>query len=866
MNEQRPELLAPNIKTIPHELRAADQWVVWVKKWEERPELPDGGKWGKVPHNAANGRAASSTDPQTWNGFVTAASAYEKGRGRFTGVGFVLHEADPFAGIDLDHAIGPDRNLTPEAAQFVALLDSYTEVSPSGTGLRIFVRATLPPGGRKKGAVEMYEAGRFLTVTGRRWPGTPANVAERQAQVEAMHAQVWPPKPPDPEQKKRAQAAASTSREHLPANDHELLELAYKASNGGKIQRLFNGDTSEYNGDQSAADLALCSYLAFYTGDDPGRLDRLFRRSALMRDKWDRKARAGETYGAGTIRLALADCHEFYSPPGVRSEALENRIKAQFSQKRQLRGVRGVPVNAKWELPIPLDSAGSTRPFPTDALGGWLSPFVAAVAEATQTPPDLAGMMGLAAVAACVQTKAEIEGAPGWNEPLMLYTGTVAPPGARKSSVEKFVTAPHRNYERGERARLAPLRAEEEARHRILKARLAEAESLAVKGKTPIDRQAAEADALSYARELDAHVMPGEYRLFTEDCTPEKLPGLMQDNGGRMAVLSAEGDTLQIMAGRHSDKGPNLLIYKKGFTGEEFRSDRIGRKGEYIPSPALTLGIALQPSVLRELFRVPALRGEGLLGRFLYALPPSNIGFRKIRSQAPPAPVLAAYESGILRLIALRPIVGEEGEEHPHLLRLSATAQVLFDRYREETEQKLRPGEEMAGFADWGAKHDGSLLRVVALLHLIAGHAPDTLIGEETMRAGFELGAYFCDHARAAFAQMGADNSTDDAREVLAWIRRGAKDEFTEADAWRNFNHRFKTKEDVAACLEMLSARHFIRPREMEATEGPGRKPSQVYDVNPALFKDTEHATKLINLTESTAEEREDDEEIEVRA
>jgi hypothetical protein len=164
----------------------------------------------------------------------------------------------------------------------------------------------------------MYETGRFLTVTGRRLPGTPENVAERQAEVETMHAQVWPPQPADPEQKKRARAAAKEAATNLPQSDADLLELAYRASNGAKIRALYNnGDTSGYPG-QSEADLALCSYLAFYTGDDPERLDRLFRGSALMRPKWDRNARTGETYGAGTIRLAIDGCHEFYSPPAVR--------------------------------------------------------------------------------------------------------------------------------------------------------------------------------------------------------------------------------------------------------------------------------------------------------------------------------------------------------------------------------------------------------------------------------------------------------------------------------------------------------------------------------------------------------------------
>jgi primase-polymerase (primpol)-like protein len=227
---QRPELLPPCFENIPAELRAHNQWVVWRAEWEEKPDLPGGGRWNKIPHNAANGQAASSTDPQTWSGFETAVNAYKTGQGRYAGVGFVLHKGDSIVGIDLDHAIDENGNLTPEAAHFVAMVNGYTEISPSATGVRIFVRAILPPGGRKRGNVEMYETGRFLTVTGQHLPGTPENVPERQAEVEAMHALVWPPQPADPDQKKRARTAAKEAATNLPQSDADLLELAYRAS------------------------------------------------------------------------------------------------------------------------------------------------------------------------------------------------------------------------------------------------------------------------------------------------------------------------------------------------------------------------------------------------------------------------------------------------------------------------------------------------------------------------------------------------------------------------------------------------------------------------------------------------------------
>jgi len=852
--------LKPRPTCIPTELTARPQWVVWsaIQKSDaaKRGHQNGAAKWSKLPCDPKTGRGASSTDPATWSDFDTALAAYERSGGRFAGVGYVLSDDDPFAGVDLDDVINADdKTLAPEAAQIVERLASYTEVSPSGRGLRVFVKAALPPGGRKRGSIEMYESGRFLTVTGRHWRGTPRSIEARQSQIEGLHAEVFPP---PPVRATRGSAGtnngAAAPASAPPADDAELLAVAFGATNGLKVEALFRGDTGLHGGDHSAADLALCAHLAFYTGDDPARLDRLFRASGLYRLKWDQPHFSdGSTYGERTIRIALDGCTEFYRPP---SSGQRGGQETEKTQKTQFRGTQrdeeGVPKHEAWDEPVPF-SGQERPPFPVDALGGgWLSAFVRAVAEATQTPVDLAGVLVLAVIATCVQTKAQVQGALGWLEPLMLYVVAALPPGARKSAVVTHLTAPLLAYERSQQERLAPQRTEAETRRDVLKGRLDDAKSQAAKGKTSDERTLAEANALTFAQELDALTVPGEFRLFTEDCTPEKLPGLMQQNGGRMAVLSAEGDTLQILAGRHSDKGPSLGVYKKGFTGEPFVSDRVGRPGERIDAPALTLGIALQPHVLRDLFKVPALRGEGLLGRFLYALPESNIGFREIGASPVPDAITQDYENGVKRLLALTAVTDANGHETPHTLRLSPQAQTLFLGYQEQTERALRPGGgHLAAMPDWGAKLCGALLRVAGLLHLAHGHSPTEAIGATTLRCALALGGYFTAHAGAAFSEMGGNVEQDNTRELLAWISRQRVARFTVADVWRNYNHRFAGKDEVSACLARLVSRHYIRPAQTEPKTGPGRKPSPAYDVNPALFQNAEPATQLNKSPES---------------
>jgi putative DNA primase/helicase len=147
------------LDNTPEDLKARPQWVVW--KFEDHGEP----KPAKVLYNPHTGQRAKSNDPQTWATFAEALAAYQ--HGGFDGIGFVFTANDPYVGIDLDSCRDPaSGRLEPWAGEIVERLDGYTEASPSGTGVHIIVEGKLPAGGRKKGQVEMYDSGRFFTVTG----------------------------------------------------------------------------------------------------------------------------------------------------------------------------------------------------------------------------------------------------------------------------------------------------------------------------------------------------------------------------------------------------------------------------------------------------------------------------------------------------------------------------------------------------------------------------------------------------------------------------------------------------------------------------------------------------------------------------
>ena len=308
---------SPKINT-PSELIALPQWVCW--RYETR-----GGKTTKAPIDAkSNGRLtyAKSNDPATWASHAEAIKACER-HPELAGIGFCFAPDDGLTGIDLDHVLDPDTGeLKPEAAEILERFkDTYIEVSPSGTGLRLFVFGKPARSGKNVGRVKWCEvyshpSSRYLTVTGNHWTGSATAVTEQQAALDWLHGRFL---------------TASTGQESvaskpgpsvaLTLDDAALLGKARAAKNGAEFAALWSGDTSGHGGDDSAADLALCSLLAFWTGNDADRIDRLFRQSGLFRPKWDSRRGEAGTYGSMTIDKAIASCRDTYSGRGgVRAE------------------------------------------------------------------------------------------------------------------------------------------------------------------------------------------------------------------------------------------------------------------------------------------------------------------------------------------------------------------------------------------------------------------------------------------------------------------------------------------------------------------------------------------------------------------
>lgn len=276
-----------DFSNLPTALRDKPNWVC---------------RCGKVPFNPKTGRAAKAGHPDTWATFEEAVRAAP----RYDGIGFEF-DGDGIIGIDFDHCI-ENGQLAPWVQAWVDRFGSYTEVSPSGTGIHILCQGSLrdrPAVKRKE--VEIYDRARYFTMTGRTF-GTPRPLRDAQTALDALY-EAFGRKDEKPRQ--------ATPVRPLDMDDSTLIKKIEQSAGGARFAPLWRGDTGGY-GSHSEADLALCSILAFWTRCNAGQMDRLFRSSGLMREKWDRP-QAGSTYGALTIQRAISQCGEVYDPEKART-------------------------------------------------------------------------------------------------------------------------------------------------------------------------------------------------------------------------------------------------------------------------------------------------------------------------------------------------------------------------------------------------------------------------------------------------------------------------------------------------------------------------------------------------------------------
>lgn len=315
---------------IPDAMREVDQWVVWKREVRE-------GRLTKVPYNAATGNRASSTDHNDWCSFEVA-DANALG---YDGLGFVFVAGGGMTGIDIDNCIDAAGSLKPWAEPIIRGFNTYSELSPSGKGVKLWVGGGLPaPKGTRRpyhdGAIEMYDHSRYFTVTGDVYGDAPVEVATRQKYINRLWELINPPPADDILPPPITTTLA----------DEEIIRLLTHQRNE-KAARLFQGNMAGYLS-PSEADAALICKIAFYTRD-PLQIDRIYRASLLCRKKWTERP----DYRQSTIESALARVTDTYKPLPVKVPNVITPPPTEGNGMSKLLDeiITGKRVNIAWPWP-----------------------------------------------------------------------------------------------------------------------------------------------------------------------------------------------------------------------------------------------------------------------------------------------------------------------------------------------------------------------------------------------------------------------------------------------------------------------------------------------------------------------------------
>jgi len=495
-----------------------------------------------------------------------------------------------------------------------------------------------------------------------------------------------------------------------------------------------------------------------------------------------------------------------------------------------------ITAREQWPKLVPLDAPNLPR-LNLKHLPGWAGDYARALSVATETPPELAAGMILAACSVACARRMRVAVKPGYSEPCNIWTVVALPPATRKSAVQAAAAKPLLEWERDQSTLMAPEIKRITSDRKTMEAKAKEARNKAAKEKDVNKANGFSEDATNLESDLpDIPITP---QLWTSDATPERLGSLLAEQNECMAWLSSEGGVFDLLQGRYSNGIPNLDLVLKAHSGDAERVDRGSRPPVFLNSPRLTIGLTPQPDVLRGLATKSGFRGRGLLARFLYLIPPSSLGFRTLDSMPVPSNVESAYMVGLRAMLDWDLAIDKNGEEHPYTLHLSNGA---FDEYLDFSraiEKQMRPGGDMEHFTDWAGKAPGAAVRIAGIIHGIKhahGSPWEAVITTETMTDALSMIAVMARHSRVAMDLMGADPSIAAARHIWDWVERGRLSCFTVREAFNAMRGSFPRVKNIRDALDALEERGYVEVVS-PPKDGPGRPPSPTVRVRPDILE-----------------------------
>lgn len=486
---------------------------------------------------------------------------------------------------------------------------------------------------------------------------------------------------------------------------------------------------------------------------------------------------------------------------------------------------------AVWGTPRESVKTRQLPTFPTHLLPPVLGRMVQGAADEIQAPVDIAGMLALSVAASTLAGKVQFVGRPGHYEHAMLWTLSLSSSAERKTPVFSLLRKPLAAVER-EFAETARMAADRDAIELdLIEAEITKARKEAG-GAGNINSVMAQIDGLLQRR----NALTGDKLMpcaWVSSPTPESVHSEMAKTGGRLAIFADEGGVIGVLAGRYSQKGgADLDPFLHGYVGSPLRAPRAGKDRKDVAGAYLTIGLAVQPTILQEIGEVTGAEEKGLLGRFLFAMPASRVGQRMYEdSVAITDEVLEEYEYATYTWGSW--LGNEDGTTVR--ITLDDAAYGAYAKFYNSIELRLRDGGDLAEVPSWGGKIAGTALRIAGLMHCYAAPtrkvALSTPIGEDTIACAVELVEdYLIPHAKAAFDTMRESAEARVARRILDWITTRDVDHFTLRElfqALKSGRGSVKRVDDLTGALDALITDGYIRVGNSE------RRNAVVYEINP---------------------------------
>lgn len=486
------------------------------------------------------------------------------------------------------------------------------------------------------------------------------------------------------------------------------------------------------------------------------------------------------------------------------------------------------PADQPWPDIIPLHTNLTPPAFPKHVLPTWITNHTQQIADDIQVTYDLPANLALGALAICTLGNTTIHyPRQRWTQPLNLYIAVALPPSAGKSPAKNAIFRPLEEYEQEKLQTAKQQRTLIDSDRKTLEKRLRDLEDK----KARATGDTTEIDSNRYQTILDITNLPNPPagRLLVDDATTEALGQTLADNGGAIAVVSAEGGLFDRIAGMYNDGTANLDLYLEAWSGGRYIVDRIKRDSIQIPNAHLCITTTIQPQTLDEIGARKQFAGRGLTARFLLTLPQSNVGTRNRLAQTTGnTQDEQLYNQTIIN-------IARQHQTSRTQLTINDQASDMYANWDQHLENQLAPDQPLEHLAEWVGKLRANVLRLAGLLH-IAWHQPGTDIDTNTMADAIELGNYYLDHMLTISDRWGVDETTAKTKKIVDWICRTKPASLTIRDLMRHNRRLLNTADETIPILQLLIDKGYIRANfDGPILLGQRGKTPQEFTINPTL-------------------------------